>query len=271
MVRCLRRYNKRKIKEEVFIIKKAKISINILLIVQFILLLFGNFLLKFFLPTGAINILIVVITYFIWLYQVLIGRKNGCTSGISSTLLVVILLWPILLSLKGYEYILVPPMISTYLPRLMLFVSVILAIFEFKQLSSSELGEFKFEKSYLSTSIVILVPIFAYFSGRVPRMTLGYVDQGISINYFSSGFLLFLTIPTISLILLSLINYIKLRNASVAKSRKIASLGLLISLAIFAVVAFIAPFIFWIGINPIIFTAIFLFCLGLTPMYGRRS
>ena len=247
-------------------LKKCKYLVFGSLFVQLIILLVVNQLSSLNFPQWLGTILFFIVPYLIWLIQIFIGKATGLTTGISSSLLALAYLWNLIISLNGYEWLLLPTFLVSSLPLILVIIAIILAGYEFiksfKKTLVKPTRSFPF-KNKSSIVIATLLPLFMLFPGKAPLMTLSYVDQGVRPAYLSGGFLLFLTIPTLLMLVLSFINLKSCLTTQTPKQIKIASLLLVIAFCLFAIVSIFLPFLFWYGINPLIFTVLAI-CVPLT-------
>lgn len=246
--------------------KRALVFIS--LVIQLLFTLFSGAIVMMGMPNWLMNAVLLGIPYGIWLIQIFVGRASGLTNGVSSSLLLVSYLWNIISSLNGYETALYPSVVLK-LPLFYLFISAVWGLYEcyvsFKHSQDLENKEIVVKKDWISLAISVVLPVFTYYSGRIPRMTLAYVDQGIRTNYLENGFLQFFTIPVIIMAILALINVVYVLKDRKIFSRKISSVGLLLGLMLLMFVSFFMPVFFWFGANPIIFSVIAICGMTITP------
>ena len=236
---------------------------------QLVITTLGAKLLTPNLPNWLVSTIMLLIPYVIWLIQVVIGRGSNLTRGISSSLLAVTHLWSLLISLNGYERMLVSPFILQQLPYVLIVVAVIFGIDDWrKSLNKVAISQEKktlAKGEFVSLIIATLLPIFALYPGKAPRMTLAYVDQGVPLDLFSRGFLEFLTLPSLLMLILASLNVAYVLKRPVAKSRKYGSVGFLLAMLLFIGIVLFAPYIFWTGVNPLIFSVLFVCGVLITP------
>lgn len=236
---------------------------------QLVITTLGAKLLTPDLPNWLVSTVMLLIPYVIWLIQVVIGRGLQVTRGISSGLLAVAHLWYVLISLNGYERMLVSPFLLQQLPYVLIVVAVIFGIDDWrkslKKVPLSQERKTLAKGEFVPLIIATLLPIFALYPGKAPRMTLAYVDQGVPLDLFSRGFLEFLTLPSLLMLILASLNVAYVLKRPVAKSRKYGSVGFLLAMLLFIGIVLFAPYIFWTGVNPLIFSVLFVCGVLITP------
>lgn len=239
-------------------LKSQRIIVFGSLLLQLLICNAVNLILIVDMPGWISSVILLLVPYLLWLVQLFIGRASGLTRGLSSSLIILVYLWNIIINLNGYEMMLYSPILIFQVPLILLLIAVVLGGYDFylsfkNQNKLKETKNLFFKKDSISLLIASLLPVFMLYPGKAPLMTLAYVDQGVIPNYFSGGFLIFLTLPIIIMLTLSIINLqVNIKNKA-TRSRRIASVGVVVGLVLFAITSFFVPVLFWFGINPVIF------------------
>lgn len=241
-----------------------RIELLVLTLITLYLRFWGNNLLVSSISIGAVLIIFNAVIAILFLSLVL-GRIEGITNGIGGALMLCGLNWLIMSSLGGYEVMFLPPWFFDTIPLVLMIGGAVYLVIDLF-LKRKVVTPVKLSKVTWYLVVISLVAAVAiWLLMHAARWTLGYVDQGIPIDYLSKTNLdLTLSAVIIFGISISMLVINLIQKYGIV-SLLFSILGVISTLLVGGVYFFFLIG-YWFGINAILLSLVIISFVGSLPL-----